>query len=157
MIVFVVTLLFSYFGLNTPHIFLKWLYFSPIDYDFLYHYWNPLNDQFENISIAQLFRSDYSSYSDTKLPDPPSTNLYTGISLGPAFALFWILFIVYGLIITRIKRKISSDFKSSSFLKKFQVRNIFNQLINHSSGRTNFDITEIQKNISIEIKINTTA
>ena len=95
--------------------------FSPIDYDFLYHYWNPLNDQFENISIAQLFRSDYSNYSDTKLPDPPSSNLYTGISLGPAFILFWILFIVYGLIITQNKRKISSDFTSSSFLKKFQV------------------------------------
>ena len=99
------------------------LFFTLIDYDFLYHYWNPFNDQFENISIAQLFRSDYSNYSDTKLPEPPSTNIYTGISLGPAFALFWILFIVYGLIITLIKRKISSDFISSSFFTKFQVIN----------------------------------
>ena len=112
------------------------IHFLLTDYDFLYHYWNPFNDQFENISIAQLFRSDYSNYSDTKLPDPPSSNLYTGISLGPAFILFWILFIVYGLIITQIKRKISSDFISSSFLIKFQVRNNFNQLINHSSGNT---------------------
>ena len=60
-----------------------------------YHYWNENELQFESIGISQLYRSDY---TDKKYPRPPSTTLYTVISLETAFIIFWAMMIMYGLI-----------------------------------------------------------
>ena len=77
-----------------------------------YHYWNPFENEFQSIPAAQLFRSDYSK--KTTYPGVPSTQNYTVISVGTAYALFGVLCLVYALIITLIKACISKDFKSSS-------------------------------------------
>ena len=82
-----------------------------------YHYWNENENEFESISISQLFRSDY---NNTEYPQPPSTTLYTVISLGTAFIIFWVMMISYGLILTAIKYCLNDDFRSATFLEKFQ-------------------------------------
>ena len=79
--------------------------------DKLYHYWNPFENEFQSIPAAQLFRSNYSMKSH---PGLPSTQNYTVISIGTAYALFGVLCLLYALIITLIKVSISKDFKSSS-------------------------------------------
>ena len=81
--------------------------------DKIYHYWNPFENEFQSIPAAKLFRSNYSK-KDTSQPGPPSTQNYTVISIGTAYALFGVLCLLYALIITLIKVSISKDFKSSS-------------------------------------------
>ena len=81
--------------------------------DKLYHYWNPFENEFQSIPAAKLFRSNYSK-KDTSQPGPPSTQNYTVISIGTAYALFGVLCLLYALIITLIKVGISKDFKLSS-------------------------------------------
>ena len=86
-----------------------------------YHFWNPLNDQFESVKVSDLFRSNYAKCSDssvTMYPGYPSTELYTGIKFGRAFGLFWVLYLFYGLTITLIKRCMNSDFRTSSLFEK---------------------------------------
>ena len=68
--------------------------------DKLYHYWNPFANEFQSIPVAQLFRSNYSI---TTRPGTPSTQNYTVISIGTAYALFGVLCLFYALIITLIK------------------------------------------------------
>ena len=46
-----------------------------------FHYWNPDEEDFQSVPMEQLFRSNY---SDTLYPQPPSTKIYTLISLGHA-------------------------------------------------------------------------
>ena len=85
-----------------------------IDYDFKYHYWNPINEKLEAVNLSKLFRSDYSMSSDTKLPDPPSPEVYTVITLGTAFVLFGAFYLFYGLLLALIKYFINGDFGLST-------------------------------------------
>ena len=82
-----------------------------------YHYWNEIELEFQSIGISQLYRSNY---TDIKLPRPPSTTLYTIISFGTAYIIFWAMMIMYGLILTVIKSCLNNDFKSATFWEKFQ-------------------------------------
>ena len=82
-----------------------------------YHYWNENEQEFQSIGISQLYRSDYTK---PKYPQPPSSTLYTVISLGTAFSIFWAMIIMYGLILTAIKYCLNDDFRSATFLEKFQ-------------------------------------
>ena len=84
----------------------------------LYHYWNPIHEEFQEVNISRLFRSN--NCPNTKLPSPPSTTLYTGIKLLAAFVLFGVYNICYGLILTLIKNCINADFKSATHGKRFQ-------------------------------------
>ena len=92
-----------------------------IDHDFKYHYWNPINEKLEAVNISKLFRSDYSMSSDTKLPDPPSPEVYTVITLGTAFALFGAFYLFYGLLLALIKYCINGDFGLSSYGTRIQA------------------------------------
>ena len=82
-----------------------------------YHYWNENENEFESISISQLFRSDY---NNTEYPRPPSITLYTAISLGTAFIIFWAMMIIYSLLLTVIKSYLNNDFRSATLLEKFK-------------------------------------
>ena len=84
----------------------------------MYHYWNPIHEEFQEVNISRLFRSN--NCPNTKLPSPPSTTLYTGIKLLAAFVLFGVYNICYGLILTLIKNCINADFKSATHGKRFQ-------------------------------------
>ena len=100
-----------YQGETIPLAYDSFKYLNDTD-DKLYHYWNPFENEFQSIPAAQLFRSNY-SIKDSQ-PKLPSTQNYTVISIGTAYALFGVLCLVYALIITLIKVGISKDFKSSS-------------------------------------------
>jgi hypothetical protein len=82
-----------------------------------YHYWNEIELEFQSIGISQLYRADY---TDTKYPQPPSTTLYTIISLGKAYIIFWAILIIYGLVLTAIKSCLNNEFRLATFGKKFQ-------------------------------------
>ena len=82
-----------------------------------YHYWNEIELEFQSIGISQLYRVDY---TDTKYPQPPSTMLYTIISLGTAYIIFWAILIIYGLVLTAIKSCLNNEFRLATFGKKFQ-------------------------------------
>ena len=82
-----------------------------------YHYWNENEKEFQSIAISQLYRSDY---NNTEYPRPPSSTLYTVISLGSAYIIFWAMMIMYGLILTGIKYFLSNDFRSATVWEKLQ-------------------------------------
>ena len=82
-----------------------------------YHYWNEKEQNFQSISISQLYRSEY---TDTKFPLPPSPTLYTVISLGTGYIFFWAMMVMYGLILTGIKYCLSNDFRLSTVWEKLQ-------------------------------------
>ena len=99
---------------------LDWEKFKEINdtHDQQYHYWNPIEDEFDSVDISKLHRSDYTTNS--KYPDPPSPTLYTVISLQTAYIIFWAMFIFYAVILTIIKSSINKDFKSATFGEKLQ-------------------------------------
>ena len=68
-----------------------------------------------------MFRSDYGSTKQDRInPLSPSSELYTIIGLKVAYALFWIFYISYGLLLTLLKQFISKDFKAASHGKRIQ-------------------------------------
>ena len=83
----------------------------------LYHYWNPIIDEFQNITISKLFRSDY---SDKDYPKSPNSNIYTVISYGTGFKIFWICYLIYAILIGLMKLCINENFRKSSFGQKLQ-------------------------------------
>ena len=83
----------------------------------LYQFWNPIVEDFQELNISDLFCSDY-SYPES--PVPPSSTIYTVISLGTATGLFVAFFLLYGLFLSKLEAKMNTDFSSSSFLKKMQ-------------------------------------
>ena len=83
----------------------------------MYHYWNPIEDDFQNVSITSLFRSEYSNGEN---PIAPPITLYTLIRLRTAFLLFWIALFFYGLLLTLIKYCMNEDFQSASKWEKLQ-------------------------------------
>ena len=82
-----------------------------------YHYWNQFEEQYQSIHISQLFRSNYTDPSD---PQPPFSTKYTEISLGYAYLLFWLLFLMYAIFVTLVKYCINDDFKFASKGEKLQ-------------------------------------
>ena len=82
-----------------------------------YHYWNPITKDYQYVKVSQLFRSNY---TDPVRPLPPSTQLYTQISLQSAFVLFWFLYLVYGLVLTIFKHCTSNDFQKATHGKRLQ-------------------------------------
>ena len=82
-----------------------------------YHYWNPMKEEYQSIHISQLFRSNYTDPSD---PQPPPPTVYTGISLGYAYLLFWLLFLIYAFVVIMVKYYINDDFKSAPKSEKLQ-------------------------------------
>ena len=83
----------------------------------LFQFWNPVDEDFQELNISDIFRSDY---SDPELPVPPPSTIYTIISLGTASGLFVTFVLLYGLFLSKLKAKMNTDFSSSSFLKKMQ-------------------------------------
>ena len=102
---------------------------KPLDYNIFkyinetsdqkFHYWIPEKDEFKSIPVSQLFRSTYPENSNKKA-EPPSTTVYTVISLGEAFGIFWAFYLVYGLFLTLLKYCISKDFQKGSHGKRIQ-------------------------------------
>ena len=88
-----------------------------LEKDGLYHYWNPRTNQFQNVTIDTLFRSNYTTIT---APQPPLTTLYTLIKLRTVFISFWIGYLLYGIHLTLIKNCINKDFKMASLGKKLQ-------------------------------------
>ena len=85
--------------------------------DGLYHYWNPRTNEFKNVTIDTLFRSNYTTIT---APRPPPTTLYTIIKLRTVFILFWTGYLLYGIHLTLIKNCINKAFKMASLGKKLQ-------------------------------------
>ena len=88
-----------------------------VEYDGLYHYWNPRTNEFQNVTIATLFRSDY---TNVKAPRPPPITVYTLIKLRTVFISFWIGYLLYGIHLTLIKNCINKAFKMATLGKKLQ-------------------------------------
>ena len=88
-----------------------------LEYDGLYHYWNPRTNQFQNVTMTNLFRSNY---TNVKAPQPPPTTLYTQIKLRTVFILFWNGYLLYGIFLTLIKNYINKNFAMASLGKKLQ-------------------------------------
>ena len=92
-----------------------------------YQYWNPIEEEFQSVSISQLFRSHY-NYTTSKnnvstlneAPTPPSYKLYTGIGLDSAFLIFWAMLVTYSLMLGIMKHFINKDFRTASFAAKLQ-------------------------------------
>ena len=83
-----------------------------------YHYWNPVENEFQSVLISDLFRSDYTNIFN---PGLPKTNLYTFIDLGVAFGMFGLLYVVvYGLVLTLFKYYFNTDFHKASYGQRFQ-------------------------------------
>ena len=82
--------------------------------DGLYHYWNPSNGLFEFSHISEIFRSNYKD----DIPEPPPSTIYTIISLWEAYLIFWISYIIYGLLLIPIKCFINKDFRLASKTEK---------------------------------------
>ena len=100
----------------------SWCHINGTD-DQSFHYWNQREDKFQSVKIENLFRSVYGDCSDnsaSKLPEIPSTSLYTIIRLGTAFGLFWAFYTLYAVTLTLIKKRMSTDFQSSALGKKMQ-------------------------------------
>ena len=95
--------------------------FSPsfifTDHDFSFHFWNPDATEFQNLTLSDLFRSDYSY--DTPKQCPQST-LYTLISLKTAFYLFGVGYVLYGLLLLAIKNRLNKRFYEASKMDKLQ-------------------------------------
>ena len=83
----------------------------------LFQFWNPIDEEFQEKNISDLFRSNY---SDPESPVPPPSTIYTVIRLGTATGLFVTFFMLYGLFLSKLKAKMNTNFSSSSFLKKMQ-------------------------------------
>ena len=83
----------------------------------LFQFWNPIHEKFQELNISELFRSNY---SNPESPEPPSSTIYTVISLGTASGLFVTFYLLYGLILSILKAKMNTDFRSSPFWKKLQ-------------------------------------
>ena len=83
----------------------------------LFQFWNPIEEDFQEKNISDLFRSDY---SDPKSPLPPPSTIYTIITLGTATGLFVTSYVLYGLFLSKLKAKMNTDFSSSSLRKKMQ-------------------------------------
>ena len=92
------------------------LYFF-LEYDGLYHYWNPRINQFQNVTMTNLFRSNY---KNIKAPQPPPTTLYTQIKLRTVFILFWSGYLLYGILLILIKNYKNKNFAMASLGKKLQ-------------------------------------
>ena len=105
----------------------------PLDYEIFkslnetddqsFHYWNDVEQKFQSVPISQLYRSEYLNKTNQKklfYPAPPSTNLYTLISLGNAFAIFLGFYIIYGLGLTLFKHHMNDNFSKASHGKRFQ-------------------------------------
>ena len=84
-----------------------------------YHYWNPIVKDYQSVKISDLFRSNYEN-TQNNVPSPPSTQLYTIISLRSAFITFWFLYLFYGLALTLFKHCKSKDFQNASHGKRIQ-------------------------------------
>ena len=82
-----------------------------------FQFWNPIDEDFQERNISELFRSDYSV---PKSPEQPPSTIYTILTLGAATGLFVAFFLLYGLFLSKLKAKMNTDFSSSSFLKKMQ-------------------------------------
>ena len=54
------------------------------------------------------------------MPSPPSTQLYTIISLRSAIITFWFLYLFYGLALTLFKHCKSKDFQNANHGKRIQ-------------------------------------
>ena len=94
--------------------------FSPFfiftDHDFSFHFWNANATEFQNLTLPDLFRSDY---SDDK-PKRPQSTLYTLISLKTTFYLFGVGYILYGLLLLAIKNRLNKRFYEASKMDKLQ-------------------------------------
>ena len=82
-----------------------------------YHYFNLFTNEFDNVHITSIFRSNY---ADPKNPLPPPTTIYTVITLLTAFVTFWLTYLAYGILLTILKCLFSEDFKSAGKWKKIQ-------------------------------------
>merc|ERR1740129_1106726 len=83
----------------------------------LFQFWNPIDEDFQERNISELFRSNY---SDPESPEQPPSTIYTLLSLGTATGLFVAFFLLYGLFLSKLKAKMNTNFSTSSFRKKMQ-------------------------------------
>ena len=84
--------------------------------DNLFHYYHLVEKKVQSTAISNLFRY----HSLDGYPVAPETTLYTVIRLRTAFILFGAMYVVYGLILLLIKRKINRNFRSASLGEKLQ-------------------------------------
>ena len=103
----------------------------PLDYELFkrlnetedqsFHYWNPIEDDYQSVKVSQLFRAKYSNVTNFSFDStPPSTEVYTIISLQSAFLIFWFLYLFYGLALTLLKHCASKDFGNANHGRRIQ-------------------------------------
>ena len=92
-------------------------YFNFTDHDFSFHFWNPNATKFQTVPLSDLFRSDY---ADIDTPKRPQSSLYTLVRLKTAFCLFWMGYILYGLLLLAIKNCLNKRFYQASKMEKIQ-------------------------------------
>ena len=82
-----------------------------------FHYWNDITNEYASVHVSELFRANNKINGAHQLV--PST-LYTIIELRTAYIIFWIFYLLYGLLLLFIKYCMNEDFKSATFGEKFQ-------------------------------------
>ena len=82
-----------------------------------FYFFNLISKEVDKVHIASLFRSNY---TDPNLPLPPPTTLYTAITLSIAFTIFWITYVIYGVLLTILKCIYSKEFREAGKWKKLQ-------------------------------------
>ena len=67
-------------------------------------------------AFALSLPDDYQTPNGTTngLSKPPSTIIYTGIDLGVAFLIFWVIYLLYLITLIFLKQFISTDFKKAT-------------------------------------------
>ena len=71
-----------------------------------------------NVSLAWA-DINRANYSDPKHPIPPDYSVYTGINLGEAFLVFWLILALQTITIILGKYCTATDYKKKTFFEKF--------------------------------------
>ena len=79
-----------------------------------FSYWSEQDKEISSVPFQLLYRSNYS----TTPPTPPSYTMYTGIDLGTAFILFWILLVIQTMILMAARLLTCKRFRKIGIFSK---------------------------------------
>ena len=81
----------------------------------VFHYWNNETEQPEKLGLRSVFRTNFNDQSQ-----PIDSSLYTSITLGVAYGIFWFGFLIFGLFLFGLKTAVSDDFRKSDTFSRLQ-------------------------------------
>ena len=79
------------------------------------NYWNNETEQPEKVGLRSVFRTNFIDQNQ-----PIDSSLYTSITLGVAYGIFWFGFLTFGLFLFGLKTAVSDDFRKSDTFSRLQ-------------------------------------